>query len=102
MQRVEAHAWDIIQQLADKGGWNSDTFSSNRSKAAAEPQKGRRTRRVTEKPKLRESNEEDTEAGNEDMVAKEVSARGQKRKAEGAQDEPFERKGTRRSTRARK
>ena len=112
VQWVGEQAWDVIQQLADKGGWDPNTFSPNKSKqkVTATPKKARKTQRAVQKRKNDASNGEDEESGDgasqhdeeEVPVSTKVSSRGRKRKTEEVQDEPAERTGTRRSTRARK
>lgn len=112
VQRVEEQTWAVIQQLAEKGGWVSDASGSSKAKlkAAATPKKGRKTKGTTRKGKNAISDDQDKEPdddsgqqGEEDeLVATKVSGRHRKRKAEELQDEPAERIGTRRSTRARK
>lgn len=108
VQRVEHQTWEVIRQLADKGGWDCDAVSSKKSKpeAAATPKGGRKTRGVSSKGKRSDSNKD---SGNysgqhdeEEVPVAKVRGRGRKRKAEEVQDETAERTGLRRSTRAKK
>ncbi|KZT70332.1 DUF55-domain-containing protein [Daedalea quercina L-15889] len=113
VQRVEDKAWAVIQQLADKGGWDLDKLGS--SKAKAKPttavKKGRKTKvAATKKGKRAHDEDEDEEAedpsseqdGEDEPANDNVNSRGRKRKAEEPQEGSSERIATRRSTRARK
>ena len=111
VQRVEKQTWEVIRQLADKGGWDCDAVSSKKTKpeAAATPKGGRKTRGVNSKGKRSDSNDEDKDSGNnsgqhdeEEVPVAKVRGRGRKRKAEEVQDETAERTELRRSTRAKK
>jgi len=111
VQRVDEKTWGVIQQMADKGGWDADTVTRAKVKARPAPAgKSRKTRSTASKTQQAhedEDEEEDAEDAPDDQqigkpAAINVHGRGRKRKAEEDHDEAAAKSNPRRSTRARK
>ncbi|KAH9833791.1 DUF55-domain-containing protein [Rhodofomes roseus] len=117
VQRVEEKTWDVILQLAEKGGWDAKTVASSKAKAKAKPaaaaKKARKPRVSARKSKKARDEDEDEDEDAEDAPSEEdeedqtatkndAKRRGQKRKAEDDHEETAGSSNPRRSTRARK
>ncbi|OSD04440.1 DUF55-domain-containing protein [Trametes coccinea BRFM310] len=96
VQRVEAETWEVIEQLAERGGWNEETATGGKRKPAAKRQaKGKAGGRQkgqmkegedgvdddNEEQSRSESPETSKKATTKPTVAQETTSRGQKRKA---------------------
>ncbi|KAH9927299.1 PUA-like domain-containing protein [Fomitopsis serialis] len=108
VQRVDEKTWDVIQQMADKGGWDADTVTRSKAKARPAPAgKNRKTKSTARRSRQAREDEDEgdgaEDAPDEQQIEKPTTkSQGRKRKAEEDHDEAAAKSNPRRSTRARK
>ncbi|KAM5542331.1 hypothetical protein V8D89_003790 [Ganoderma adspersum] len=113
VQRVEEETWEVIEQLAEKGGWEEISTSKLKTKAQPKGQAKTNSKRKKSRSKKAEEDSEDAEDAADDKVdagpdadddeVEEKKPRPRKRKAATLEDEPGgEGSKPRRSTRARR
>lgn len=45
VQRVEPGAWDVVEQLAEKGGWSEEMWKGTKRRVGGEEKEGRKRKR---------------------------------------------------------
>lgn len=45
VQRVEPAAWDVVEQLAEKGGWSEEMWKGTKRRVGGEEKEGRKRKR---------------------------------------------------------
>ncbi|KII94592.1 hypothetical protein PLICRDRAFT_33393 [Plicaturopsis crispa FD-325 SS-3] len=93
VQRVEEDAWNVVQQLAEKGGWDDMNFGKTKGKAAAK----KMTKKADKETESKSKGKNDEEADEPEAAA----AGGRKRKATDVQEETPQRRSTRRKVEPR-
>ena len=112
VQRVEEEAWEVIEQLAEKGGWDEGGASKPKTKAKLKGQaktsskrKKSRSKKAEDSDGAEDAEDDEVEAGPDadDEEMEEMKPRQRKRKAATLEDEPGgEGSKPRRSTRTRR
>ena len=113
VQRVEEETWEVIEQLAEKGGWDEGGASKPKTKAKPKGQTKTSNKRKKSQSKKAEEGSDGAEDAGDDEVdegsdaddedVEEKKPRQRKRKAATLEDEPGgEGSKPRRSTRTRR
>ena len=88
MQRVEESAWNTIQAMAEKGGWEEQVATKKLAQAKKAGGAKGGARKKAEKDADGDEDEEIDDVKEEDSIPNKGSGRGRKRKAD--DDQPAE------------